>query len=414
MLFIFAAAKRYIRPKTKEGFGSFIIILSFLGMALGVATLIIVMSVMNGFEQKLLDKLLGTHAHAKLVQYHPFLPDDQITQLVKKQKTWLRQEEIIETPALIKFNNQSSGVLVKAMTPDALKARPDLIDQFFGDIELYSADESGIIISERFANRYGLSLGDQVKIVTTSTIPTPFGRNTRSKTFKIFGLLDTVHRSEIETMMVFVHLSMAQKILGFGEKISAIELFAETPRAIDQDIESLRSQLPAGYMLLSWKDSFKSFVDALKIEQTVMFVILTMIILVASLNIISGMTMLTRSKSKDIAIMRTMGGSKSTILWIFLIHGCVIGISGALLGLLLGVLFCQNIEVIFNALQSLVQSLFGIELLAQELYFLKKLPVLMVHSEIILILSIAVGIAVMSTLYPAWRAAQIDPVKELK
>ena len=402
-------AFRYLRPANTEGFVSVIAALSFLGIMLGVATLVVVMSVMNGFRTELLDRILGVNGHFVVYQGNTQVLDDvAATDLLNGINGLVAAIPLVDGQALVSGTRTSRGVLARGIKAQDLERVTILSENLSGGaLESFAAD-GGIITGSRLADALGVNVGDTVSLLAPEGANTPFGVAPRYLSFPVVGTFE-VGMSEIDANVLFLPLETAQRFFNAGPGVSQIEIFINNP----EDTNLLREQIERAvpnHPVTDWKQSNATLQGALEVERNVMFLILTMIVLVAALNIVSGMIMLVKDKNKDIAVLRAMGATKGAILRIFFLAGASIGISGTLIGCAIGILFCQNIET----LRQWLSRLSGTELFSPEVYYLTQLPAKMDASEIIGVVLMALTLSFFATLYPSWRAASLDPVQALR
>lgn len=403
-------AFRYLRARKSESFVSVISAFSFLGIMLGVATLIIVMAVMNGFRSELTGRVLGLNGHINVVSQNGSLrPYDNWVDVLSKidgVKVALPQ---IEKQALLSLNGASTGVMIRGLSATSFDAKPVLKDSIImGDMNAFNAGE-GIIVGKELAKQYSLTPGDEVVLLSPQGKASPFGTIPRSRRFSISAIFD-VEMYEYNQGFVFMPLLAAQQFYNMPEAVSTIEMFTDNPQMTQDYMNEIVKNIPPDLRVYDWRQSNGSFFNALQVERNVMFLILTLIILVAAFNIISSMIMLVKDKAKDIAILRTIGASRRSMLKIFILTGGMIGVAGTMAGTALGIGFALNIEGIRQVLQGLT----GTELFSAEIYFLTQLPAEIDWSEVISVIAMALTISLLATLYPAWRAAKLDPVEVLR
>jgi lipoprotein-releasing system permease protein len=403
-------ASRYLRARRSEGVISVIAGFSFLGITLGVATLIIVMAVMNGFRKELFDKILGVNGHVLVQPIDMPLTDfETLVAQLQKVKHVKKVIPFVEGQAFISGAGSGSGVLVRGVRDQDLLNMTAIAGNIRGGSLDNFAAGGGIAIGKRLASSLGVQQGDAVKILSPNGPRTPFGQTPRSKIYKISAVFE-IGMSELDSLVVFMPLEEAQAFFEQAGRVTAIELYLDDPDTIDVVRQDLNAQLDRPLYYTDWRQRNATFFNALEVERNVMFLILTMIVLVAALNIISGLTMLVKDKSHDIAILRTMGASRGVILRVFLITGASIGVTGTFAGLILGTLVCNNIDGIKN----LISKLTGTDLFSPELYFLAHLPAEMNWHEVIAVVLMALTLSFLATIYPAWRAAKLDPVEALR
>jgi len=403
-------AFRYLRARKQEGFVSVIAGFSFVGIMLGVATLIIVMSVMNGFRMELFDRILGLNGHMNV-----YVPAG-----IVKEYEPLRQKidavggiqaviPIVEGQGLLNVGGVSTGVLVRGMA-----SHDFLIKEAFvkGIVSGGLMDFSGknIAIGSKLAEKFRLHIGDELVIMAPQGKASPFGTIPRSQRFTV-GVIFDVGMYEYNSGFVFMPIETAQKFYRMPEgSASYLEITTENINDLNWVKSNMNKEIDEQISLYDWRDANSSFVNALEVERNVMFLILTLIIIVAAFNIISSMIMLVKDKSTDIAIMRTIGASRKSMMKIFVLTGASIGVVGTLFGALLGISFALNIEKIRQG----IEKISGTELFSAEIYFLSQLPAEIDWSEVTSVVLMAFVLSILATLYPAWRAARLNPVEALR
>ena len=408
--FEWMVAIRYLQARRQEGFISIIAGFSLLGITLGVATLIIVMAVMNGFRQELLDRILGLNGH--MLVYPPTGQDmqdyDSLAHQLQNLTIVSSAAPAIHGQALLSVNGHASGVVVRGVAQEDFLSRPILSHSLInGD----PADFTGntVAIGTQMAWRLGLQVNDHLTLISPQGKPTAFGTLPRIRSYRIAVIFD-VGMYEYDNHFVFMPLESAQIFFQMRDKVTTVELFLEDPNHITQGRSLLFQEIPDHYRLIDWQQQNRSFFNALEVERNVMFLILTMIILVAAFNIISSLIMLVKDKGKGIAILRTMGATRMMLVKIFILIGASVGVIGTLLGLIVGVAFCENIE----SIRQFLQGLTGVELFAAEIYFLSTMPAEMEWHEVLQVAIMALFLSFAATIYPSWRVAQLDPVEALR
>ncbi|WP_136657033.1 lipoprotein-releasing ABC transporter permease subunit [Nitratireductor sp. XY-223] len=404
-------AWRYLRSRRKEAFISVIAGFSFLGIMLGVATLIIVMAVMNGFRGELIDRILGVNGHI-LVQPidEPFDDYDALAGRLADVPGVRAAIPMIDGQALVSgYRDVGTGALVRGIRADDLTSLGGVADNILsGDLVGFASGE-GLLVGSRLASNLGLGVGDTIKLISPEGDVTPLGVTPRIKSYPVSGIFE-IGMSEYDGSMVFMPLEEAQLYFNSDGLVQAIELFIDDPDTVDAVRPLLETAAGRQVYISDWRQQNRTFFSALEVERNVMFMILTLIVLVAALNIISGLIMLVKDKGHDIAILRTMGATSGAILRIFFMTGAAIGVTGTIAGFLLGVIVCWNIE----SIRQFFSWLSGTTLFDPELYFLSQLPADMNAGETVAVLLMAIGLSFLATLFPAWRASRLDPVDALR
>jgi lipoprotein-releasing system permease protein len=401
---------RYLRARRKEGFISVIAGFSFLGIMLGVATLIIVMAVMNGFRQELLDKILGLNGHLLIQPIESPLTDwKDVSDRVSKVEGIRLAAPIVEGQALASSPFNASGILVRGIRGADLEKLGSIARNIRqGTLDGFDSGQ-GIAIGSRLANQLSVRVGDNVTLVAPRGAVTPMGTTPRIKAYKVAAVFE-IGMSEYDAAFVFMPLPEAQAYFNRTGDVTAIEIYTDNPDRIERFRSQVSKAAARPIYMIDWRQRNATFFTALQTERNVMFIILTLIVLVAALNIVSGLIMLVKDKGSDIAILRTMGATRWAILRVFLITGSSIGVVGTLAGFLLGTVVCLNIDSIRRFLSWLTNT----DLFSSELYFLSKLPADMDVKETAAVLVVALGLSLLATAYPSWRAARLDPVEALR
>jgi lipoprotein-releasing system permease protein len=401
---------RYLLSRRKEGFISVIALFSFLGIALGVANLIVVMAVMNGFRIELLDKILGLNGHLLVQPLESPLTDwDAVAQRISAVGGVRLAAPIVEGQALASSPFNSAGVLVRGVRAGDLTKLGSIANNIKqGTLEGFD-DGQALAIGRRLADNLSVRAGDNITLVAPRGAVTPMGTTPRIKTYKVAAVFE-IGMSEYDGAIVFMPLPEAQLYFNRAGDVTAIEVYTNNPDRIDTFRRLVTEAANRPIFMIDWRQRNATFFNALQVERNVMFLILTLIILIAALNIISGLIMLVKDKGSDIAILRTMGATQGAVMRIFLITGASIGVVGTIAGFLLGLVVCLNVESIRQFLSWLTRT----ELFSSELYFLSRLPAEMDAGETTAVVVMALVLSLLATLYPSWRAARLDPVEALR
>jgi lipoprotein-releasing system permease protein len=402
---------RYLRARRREGFISVIAGLSFLGIMLGVATLIIVMAVMNGFRKELIDKIVGLNGHLLVQPLESPLTDwKDVTERIGQVPGIRLVVPVVDGPALASSASNASGVLVRGIRSDDLSKLASIASNIQqGSLDTFEQGQ-GVAIGRRLADQLMLRAGDNITLVAPSGGVMSKGATPRIKPYKVAAVF-SLDMSEYDSVMVFLPLAEAQAYFDRVNDVSAIEIFIDgSPDRVDAFRRQVADAAGRPVFLVDWRRRTSAFFAALQVERNVMFLILTLIVLVAALNIVSGLIMLVKDKGSDIAILRTVGASRGAIMRVFLIAGATIGVLGTLAGLFVGMLVCLNIEAIRQFLSWITNT----ELFPPKLYFLSKLPAEIDFGETAGVVVMALALSFLATLYPSWRAARLDPVEALR
>ena len=403
-------ALRYLRARRAQGFVSVIAGFSFVGIMLGVATLIVVMSVMNGFHIELMSKIIGINGHVFLQGVERPLDDyDEVTERLRKVKGVTLALPMVESAAGVSSPYQQTGALVRGIREADIKKLPGISNNVrLGTLDSFDTG-GGVAIGQKMAETLSLRIGDNVTILTARGAATPFGVAPRMKSYPVVAIFQ-IGVTEFDGLFVYMPFDEAQAFFNKEGEASVIEAFVDQPERMDEMRVILDRAVQRPMIMTDWRQRNKSFFDALKVERTVMFFILTLIVLVAALNIISGLTMLVKDKSRDIAILRTMGATRGAIQRVFLITGAAIGISGTLAGFLLGLVVAHNLEPI----RLFLNRLLGMNIFDPTFYLLSRLPSVVQMSDVVTVVLLSLTLSVLATIFPSRRAAKLDPVEALR
>ena len=403
-------AGRYLRTRRREGFVSVIAGFSFLGIMLGVATLIVVLSVMNGFRKELLEKIVGINGHIFIAPIDRPLTDyAQVAEQVSKVAGVRRAIPLVEGQAFASSPYNGSGVLVRGVRGSDMP-RIEAVARNIREGTLDNFDTAGgVAVGKRLAETLSLHTGDSITLITPRGAATPFGTAPRIKNYPITAVFE-LGMSEFDATFVFMPLAEAQAFFNREGDVNLIEVFLDDADRVDEARQAIDMAVERPAILTDWRQRNRTFFAALEVERNVMFLILTLIVLVAALNIISGLIMLVKDKSEDIAILRTMGATRGAVMRVFLITGASIGIVGTIAGFALGLVLSLNVESIRQVISRLTNS----NLFPAELYFLSRLPAEVNPTEVGTVVGMAVVLSLLATLYPSWRAARLDPVQALR
>lgn len=403
-------AGRYLKAKRREGFISVITGFAFTGIALGVATLIIVMSVMNGFRQELLSRILGINGHIGIMSPSGF-PFNNYQQAVKDISEFSHIKLVvpmIESQLLVSAGKAAEGAMARGIDRNDL-LKKDVLREAVAGVDMSGFRDDNVIIGYRLAQKMGIIPGDEITLISPNGKVTAFGTVPRMKSYRVIGTFNA-GMFEYDSNFILMPLEAAQKYFGMREGVSQIDVTLTDAKWLKAVRKAIEESIGGAGYVYDWQQSNAAFFNAIAVERNVMFLILTMIILVAAFNIITGLIMLVKDKGRDIAVLRTMGAGKGMIMRIFFLDGAFIGVVGTALGLALGLLFCDNIENIRQFLQSMT----GKELFSAEIYFLSKLPAKVDYVEVSAVVGISLLLSFLATIYPAYRAAKFDPVEALR
>jgi lipoprotein-releasing system permease protein len=403
-------AMRYLRARRKEGFISVIAIFSFLGIMLGVATLIIVMAVMNGFRHEMLTQILGFNGHLTIESSKGSIPDyDVLTKAIGGLSIVKAADPIIEGQVMVTNQGRASGIVVRGVRPEDIKARASVADNMvagsLGDFK----GQDVVIIGTYLAQSLGIGVGGEITLISPQSTTTLVGQIPRIKSYQVVGIFKT-GMYIYDSGYAFMPLEAAQLYFKLPLAASQIEVTLDDGDRVTAAAEEIQARIGSGYIMTDWQAANSSYFSAIVVERNVMFLILTLIIIVAAFNVISGQIMLVKDKGRDIAILRTMGATRGMIMRIFLLSGASIGIAGTAAGFALGLAFADNIESIRQAMQYLLRT----KLFPDTVYFLSKLPAIVDTGEVTLVVVMSLVLSFLATLYPSWRAARLDPVEALR
>ncbi|MGA0426547.1 MAG: lipoprotein-releasing ABC transporter permease subunit [Alphaproteobacteria bacterium] len=401
---------RYLRSRGRENFISVVAWFSLIGIALGVATLIIVMSVMNGFREQLLNRILGVNGHLQVMSIgEPINNFGDLEIKIKNIGGVTRAAAVVESQAMVTHEGSAQGALVRGLSISGLNTLKSIKEGIAaGKIDDFEG-RGVAIIGQRMASRLGVDIGDPITLISSARGVTPFGAVPLQKSFKVVAVFD-VGMYEYDSTFIYIPLRDARALFQTGDGVSFIEAMVENPEKLHPIKQEIQKSLSNQFRVFDWRDTNQTFVNALNVERNVMFLILTLIILVAAFNIVSSLVMLVKDKTRDIAVMRTMGATRGMIMRSFLITGSTIGVVGTLCGFALGLGFASNIEEI----RSLLERLSGARLFQAEIYFLSKLPAKVDSFEVALVMAMALSLSFLASLYPAWRASRAEPAHALR
>ncbi len=400
-------AIRYLKPKKKEGFLKLISIFSFTGITLGVAILIIVMSVMSGFRTELINKILGFNPHIIVKPYDQKIEKKDVSKLNKFKDDIIRTSFTFSGQGILISRKTTTGILIRSYSENEIR-KIDLIEKGIIDGSLDSFNKNTISIGKELAISMNLVAGDEITLMSTANLQTPIGNLPLQEKFKISSIFST-GLAEFDQNVIFMPFENANSMFELSDIDINLEIFLKKPDKAQITKDKVQEIFNDHYVY-TWADLNKSFFGALKVERNVMFIILTLIIIVAAFNIISGLTILVKNKTKEIAILRTLGVSKNSIAKIFFLTGFTLGFLATATGVLIGVLFSYYVEEI----RLLITSLFNIKLFPEEIYFLSQIPSEINLSYIFVISLFSLLITFFATIFPSLSAAKLDPIKALK
>ena len=408
--FEWMVALRYLRARRADGFVSVIAGFSFLGIMLGVATLIVVTAVMNGFHRELMDKIMGINGHAFVQAVEtPFTDWEGVAQRTEKISGVKLAIPMVEGAAGISTQFGQSGVLARGVREQDLKRLPGIMGNIRdGSLEGFDTAE-GVAIGQRLSETLGVRVGEKVSLLIAKGGQTPFGVAPRIKAYTVVAVF-SIGMSEFDNVFVYMPLAEAQAFFNKDNEATVVEVFVDDPDKMDAFRFAFEKAVPRPAIITDWRQRNRTFFETLQVEKNILFIILSLIVIVAAFNIISGLTMLVKDKTQDIAILRTIGATRGSVLRIFMMIGASIGIVGTLAGFALGLALAKNLDAIRTA----INSAFNANLFPAEFYFLSRLPAIVDAREVAAIVGMTLVIAILASIYPAWKAASLDPIDALR
>jgi len=403
-------ALRYLGSRRGDGFISVIAIISLIGIALGVATLIVVMAVMNGFREELLDRILGLNGHISVVGYDGELRGyEPLSDKIRQIDGVVSVTPLVERQIMVTFQGRARGGLLRGAPENSVKTHAHIAPNIMaGSLDRFEGHEA-IIMGTQLARNMGVGVGDRVTLISPQGVSTPFGTAPRMAAYEVVALFE-IGVYDYDNLFVYMPLEAAQIYTRLENAVSGIEIFVEDPDQVDGITDAIIPLALQVGTTNDWRMVNQSFFSALEVERNVMFLILTLIIIVAVFNIIASLVMLVKDKAKDIAILKTMGAGRGSMMRIFIIAGGSVGVAGTMLGFGLGLLMTLNIE----AIQQWMSRLSGTQLWNAEVRFLSEMPAKIDNWEVGMTVVMAIILSFLATLFPAWRAATLDPVEVLR
>jgi lipoprotein-releasing system permease protein len=423
MSYEFFISLRYLRAKRKQVFVSIITFISMAGILLGVAALIIVLAVMNGFEKELRDKILGINAHIILMEYTGPMKDyDRVKRDISAVPGVLASTPFIYTQAMLKNGDSVSGIVLRGLSPTDARDVINLGRMVEGRLENLSvqgregmqmpkplADVPGIVLGKELARHIGAFLNDTVHVVSPQGIATPMGMVPRMKKFVVVGIFESGFY-EYDSTLAYLSLADSQDFLGLGDQVTGLEIKVDNIYNARDIAGAIEQKLGYPFWARDWMKMNRNLFAALRLEKRVMFIIVGLIVLVAGFNIICTLIMVVMEKTKDIAILKSMGATSKSIMKIFMLQGVIIGGIGTLLGTVTGLLVAWNIGPITRS----IENLFGFKILPGDVYYLSELPALVNYEDVAIILVGSVLISLIATLYPSRNASRLDPAEAIR
>lgn len=423
MSYEFFVSLRYLRAKRKQVFVSVITFISVAGIFLGVAALIIVLAVMNGFETDLRNKILGINSHIVLMEYDGAMKQyPQVIKIIENMPGIVAATPFIYSQAMVKSGNNASGVVLRGLAVESAfqvitlgKMKEGKMDYLLPDkrpaanIDPGMANLPGIIVGKEMAKNLGIFLYQPISIVSPAGMATPMGMVPRMKRFLVVGIFDSGFY-EYDSTLAFLSLKDCQEFLNMGERVTGVEIRVKDIYKADTIAKAVERKLGFPYWARHWMDMNKNLFAALRLEKRVMFIILSLIVLVAAFNIITTLIMVVMEKNKDIAILKSMGATAGSIMKIFILQGVIIGTVGTLLGAAGGIAIALNL----SRISVFVENLLGIKILPGDVYYLNELPSRVNYGDVSIIIAGSLLLCFLSTIYPSWRASKLDPAEALR
>jgi lipoprotein-releasing system permease protein len=404
-------ATRYLRARRREGFISIIAWFSLLGIALGVATLIIVMSVMNGFSAELMGRILGLNGHIGVYAPLGGMTDfDPLAEKVRAIPGVASVMPVVEQQVFVTSKaGGSSGGLVRGVRPADLMTKSAIANGIQSGNAADFQGPDAVMIGDRLAQKLAIRVGDSLSVISPNGTATAFGTVPRIRAYRVVATFN-VGMYEYDSSFIFMPLEAAQLMFRLPDRVTDLQVMLKDPDQVPQVSQMIRKVAGDSLRIYDFQRANASLFSAVQVERNVMFLILTLIILVAAFNVISSLIMLVKDKSRDIAILRTMGATRGMIMRIFFLSGAAVGVIGTFAGVALGLAFALNIE----AIRQFLQKFTGTDLFNSEIYFLSQLPAKVDVGEVLLVVAMALGLSFLATIYPSWRAARLDPVEALR
>lgn len=405
-----AIGLRYLRAKRRNGFISFISMASVLGIFIGVVALITTISVMNGFQEELRTRILGTVAHATVEGTAGTLPDWQAAvALARKDARVAGAAPYIQTESLLQGQNRQ-GAILRGVEPSLEGAVSDLPEKMVqGRFDSLQPGSFNIVLGSELAAALNVRVGDSVNAFVTESTATPFGSMPRAKRFTVTGIF-SVGAQEYDYGLALINMQDGQKLLRMGQDVTGVRLKLHDIWQARSVARDLANRMEGIYTVRDWSSDHANFFRALKMEKTVMFILLSLVVAIAAFNLVSSQVMLVQDKQADIAILRTLGMSPKQVMQVFMVQGLVIGLVGVALGTVAGVLLSKNLGFLVR----FIESLTGNELMPSDVYYISGVPSVVNSADVLVVIGIAILMCLLATIYPAWRAARTNPVEALR